>query len=210
MFGRSAHARAAVAWARGLIGAALLAAVVSTAGCVQIPPMAEPEEPADDRASIKINRAYKTPEAPPALEPLKADRVVVDKDQRKLMLVRGGRVLRTYAVALGGNPVGDKLREGDGRTPEGLYLLDWRNPRSEFYRSIHISYPSPVDQAEARERGVDPGDNIMIHGLPERYAWLDERHVRVDWTNGCIAVTNAQMDEIWSAVDDGTLIEIRP
>lgn len=204
------HLRAAAARVRRLAGAAAVAAAVSAAGCVQLPPMLQPEAPPDERAAIKINRNYRTPEAPPALEPLVADRVVVEKSQRKLMLLRGGRVLRTYAVALGKNPVGDKLREGDGRTPEGLYLLDWRNPESEFYRSIHISYPSPVDAAEARERGVDPGDNIMIHGLPERYAWLGERHVRVDWTNGCIAVTNAEMDEIWRAVDDGTLIEIKP
>lgn len=141
---------------------------------------------------------------------VKADKIVVLKGARRLLLLRQGAVVRAYRVALGRNPNGAKVREGDGRTPEGRYVLDWRNPRSRFYRSIHISYPNPADRARARRLGVAPGGDIMIHGFPRRLEAPGAQHGRWDWTNGCIAVTNAEMDEIWHAVADGTPIEILP
>lgn len=195
---------------RAFGAAATVAAAVLVAGCVQLPPMLQPDEPAAKPPSVPAEHTYRTAPAPPTALPLKADEVVVVKSTRRLMLLRDGQVLRTYRVALGSDPVGDKLRDGDGRTPEGHYVLDWRKPDSEYYRAIHISYPDRLDVAQARAAGVPPGDSIMIHGLPENYAWLGARHARYDWTEGCIAVSNAEMDEIWRAVDDGTPIEIRP
>lgn len=140
----------------------------------------------------------------------KADRVVVLKGARRLMLLRGASVLRTYRIALGRTPQGAKVAEGDGRTPEGRYVLDWRNPRSRFYRSIHVSYPNDADRARARRLGLPAGGDIMIHGLPERLGAIGAEHARWDWTEGCVAVSNAEIDEIWTLVADGTVIDIRP
>lgn len=145
-----------------------------------------------------------------ALSVPKADTVLIKKSKRRLQLLRGGQVLRSYFVALGRNPVGHKTREGDGRTPEGTYFLDWRNPNSRFHRSIHVSYPNQTDEYSARQKGVSPGGAIMIHGLPNNDADIGWAHALRDWTEGCIAVTNAQMDEIWQLVDDGTPIVILP
>lgn len=139
-----------------------------------------------------------------------ADKVVVLKSLRKLLLLRDGRVLQSYRVALGRNPSGAKVAEGDGRTPEGVYRLDWRNPDSRFYRSIHVSYPNRRDLQQARKLGVSPGSDIMIHGLPNGREAIGSDHANWDWTEGCIAVTNEEMDEIWSAIENGTVIEIRP
>jgi murein L,D-transpeptidase YafK len=136
--------------------------------------------------------------------------VRVDKSDRRMELVAGGKVLKSYAVALGGNPTGHKQREGDERTPEGRYVLDWRNPNSAFFKSIHLSYPNPADKAAARALGVDPGGMIMIHGQPNGFGWWWWVLQRVDWTDGCIAVTNNEMTEIWNLVPDGTAIEIAP
>jgi len=147
---------------------------------------------------------------PAAANIIQADKVVVIKKKRLLLLVRGGEVLRSYRVAIGRNPVGTKTRQGDNRTPEGEYVLDRRNPRSRFYRSIHISYPNPADINRAQQRGVSPGRDIMIHGLPRNYENVGDLHTVTDWTKGCIAVTNAEIDEIWTFVPDGTPIEIRP
>jgi len=141
---------------------------------------------------------------------VKADRVLVLKSKRKLYLLHGGQVLRRYRIALGRRPMGPKTREGDGRTPEGVYQLDWRNPDSRFYRSMHISYPDGSDLRRAAARGVAPGGEIMIHGQPPGLDGADGWSIRRDWTEGCIAVTNAAIDEIWNLVDDGTIIEIRP
>ncbi len=141
----------------------------------------------------------------------KADYVVVKKAERKLYLYRGSEILKTYRIALGKQPDGHKAREGDSRTPEGLYTLDWRNPNSRFHRSIHISYPSTSDDRNARERGDSPGGAIMIHGQPS--SWVEKTKLLFkedDWTEGCIAVQNHEMDEIWEAVEDGTPIEIIP
>jgi len=116
----------------------------------------------------------------------------------------------TYNVALGGEPVGPKTRQGDHKTPEGKYVLDHRNIHSQFYRSIHITYPNSRDVAQAKKMGVSPGGDVFIHGLPNRYGWVGKGHRLKDWTDGCIAVTNEEMDEIWMAVPDGTPIEIEP
>jgi murein L,D-transpeptidase YafK len=138
-----------------------------------------------------------------------ADLIVIDKSARRLTLYSSGVALRTYGVALGPAPLGHKEREGDLRTPEGRYTIDWRNPGSAFHRALHISYPSPIDMARARRGGYPPGGDIMIHGTPPRFAWLGRAHRLVDWTRGCIAVSNAEIDEIWRAVPNGTVVEIR-
>ena len=138
------------------------------------------------------------------------DRVVVYKHERKLVLFSQGKEFRSYKVALGGEPVGPKTRHGDHRTPEGLYTLDSRNSNSHFYKAFHISYPNSKDIAAAKKSGVSPGGDIMLHGLPKEYAWVGKAHVLHDWTDGCIAVTNEEMDEIWKLVRVGTPIEIKP
>ena len=137
-----------------------------------------------------------------------ANRIVVHKMQRQLILWADDQVLRTYSVALGFGEPGPKRREGDGRTPEGRYRIDGRNPNSAFHLSLHISYPEPHDIAAARAHGVPPGGAIMIHGLPRGRSWLGRLHLLYDWTAGCIAVTNTEIEEIWRVVPDGTPIEI--
>jgi len=138
------------------------------------------------------------------------DRVVLYKHERKLVLLSQEKELRSYKVALGSEPIGPKTRQGDHRTPEGLYTLDSRNPNSHFYKAFHISYPSSKDVAVAKKSGVSAGGDIMLHGLPKAYAWVGKAHVLHDWTDGCIAVTNEEMDEIWKLVRVGTPIEIKP
>lgn len=146
----------------------------------------------------------------PALASTFADRVVVEKSARKLYLYQGTQVVRSYEIALGKNPVGHKLRRGDKRTPEGFYTLDRRNPQSRFYRSIHISYPNEKDRRRAEAKGFHPGGDIMIHGVPNRYRDGQEFFIGRDWTEGCIAVTNDDMKEIWTLVADNTPIIIYP
>jgi murein L,D-transpeptidase YafK len=136
--------------------------------------------------------------------------IVVDKQARKLTLLRHADVLRSYDVVLGRTPIGPKEREGDGRTPEGRYVIDSKNPRSHAHLALHISYPSAGDLTQARRLGVSPGGDIMIHGLLNGLGWFGAVHRAIDWTNGCIAVTNSQIEEIWSLVDVGTPIEIKP
>jgi murein L,D-transpeptidase YafK len=148
--------------------------------------------------------------AQPAAKPLHADRVVVLKKERTLQLLTQGKVIKTYKVALGADPIGPKTRQGDHKTPEGLYVLDSRNAHSQFYKSIHISYPSARDRAAARLKGISPGGDVFVHGLPKGYGWVGASHRLKDWTDGCVAVTNQEIDEIWQAVSDGTPIEIRP
>jgi murein L,D-transpeptidase YafK len=140
----------------------------------------------------------------------KADLVLVNKSERKLYLKSGDKILKTWPVVFGANPVGHKQQEGDERTPEGRYLLDWKKSDSAFYKAIHISYPNEQDKKAAAERGVSPGGAIMIHGQPNGYGGLAFIMQRFDWTDGCIAVTNEAMDEIWEAVPGGTPIEIVP
>jgi murein L,D-transpeptidase YafK len=141
---------------------------------------------------------------------LQADREVVLKREHTLELSRQGKVIRTYKVALDGDPVGPKTRQGDHKTPEGVYVLDSRNEHSKFYKSIHISYPNARDRSAARQRGVSPGGDVFVHGLPNGYGAIGGAHRLKDWTDGCVAVTDQEMDEIWQAVPNGTAIEIRP
>jgi murein L,D-transpeptidase YafK len=136
--------------------------------------------------------------------------VLVLKAPRRLLLLRGDRVLRDYEVALGGNPLGPKRHHLDARTPEGRYVIEGRVRHSRFHRALRISYPNPADRDFARRAGVAPGGDVMIHGLPNGERWVGEAHRAYDWTNGCIAVTDDEMNEIWELVDDGTPIEIRP
>jgi murein L,D-transpeptidase YafK len=139
-----------------------------------------------------------------------ADRVVVEKGDRKLHLVKNGEAFRTFDIALGIRPAGDKKFEGDFRTPEGTYLLDIRNPNSEFFLSIHVSYPNGQDSREARSQGLDPGGAIMIHGQPNMPTRSEAYYSTQDWTNGCIAVSNSDMIDIWLMTANNTPIEIRP
>ena len=141
---------------------------------------------------------------------VRADKIVVEKSKRQLSIYSDGEILKTYKIALGPNPEGHKQQEGDGRTPEGGYVIDYRNPQSSYHLSLHISYPSPQDREKAAERGVSPGGDIFVHGLPPRFRWVGAAHRTTDWTAGCIAVTNTEIDELWRAVPNGTPIEIRP
>ena len=127
-----------------------------------------------------------------------------------MYLYQGDKVLKTYKVALGGKPEGPKTQQGDHKTPEGVYKINARNSKSLYHLSLHISYPNEQDRAQARKRGVKPGGDIMIHGLPDDYAYLGALHRQHDWTEGCIAVTNAEIEEIWKLVPVGTPIEIKP
>ena len=139
-----------------------------------------------------------------------ADRVLVEKGERKLHLLKNGVPFKTFDIALGPAPEGDKEQEGDQKTPEGVYLLDARNPDSDFFLSIHISYPNATDRAEARKMGVDPGGQIMIHGQPNRPKYNEEYYRRTDWTDGCIAVSNSDMVDIWLMTRRNTPITILP
>jgi len=139
-----------------------------------------------------------------------ADRIVVHKSGRKLELLRRGEVLRTYRIALGLQPTGHKERSGDFRTPEGKYLLTRRNPRSDYFLSIQINYPNDADVKYAKTNGWDPGGSIMIHGLPNVLKRDISYYQTRDWTDGCIAVSNSDMVEIWLLTQDNTPIEILP
>jgi len=140
----------------------------------------------------------------------KADLVVVDKAARRLSLYSNGAPIRSYPVSLRRAPVGAKVRDGDHRTPEGRYLIDRHNPRSSFHLALHVSYPSADDFARAQAAGYSPGNEIMVHGMRNGLGWLGRAHLLVDWTSGCVAVTNAEMDQIYPTVSDGTPIEFRP
>jgi murein L,D-transpeptidase YafK len=166
--------------------------------------------PSAFRILILCTIAVATLQASERPSAVKADRVLVLKHQHTLRLLRGGRVLKEYKVALGGSPVGPKTQQGDHKTPEGVYVLDSRNPRSQYYKSLHISYPKPEQKAAARKRGVSPGGDVFVHGLPHAYRAIGAAHRLHDWTNGCIAVTDEEMDELWLAIPVGTPIEIRP
>ncbi|HEY4873304.1 MAG TPA: L,D-transpeptidase family protein [Steroidobacteraceae bacterium] len=139
-----------------------------------------------------------------------ADRIVVHKAERRLDLMRGYGVLRSYHIALGLNPIGQKQRSGDFRTPEGTYYLSRRNARSDFFLSIQVSYPNDADLALARRNHWPTGGSIMIHGLPNTMKHPPQYYESHDWTDGCIAVTNADMVEIWLLTPDNTPIDIRP
>jgi murein L,D-transpeptidase YafK len=139
-----------------------------------------------------------------------ADYVLVEKSARKLHLLRDGQVIKSFDISLGLSPAGAKRREGDFRTPEGRYFLEMKNPNSDFFLSIKISYPGPADLQRARQMGVDPGGQIMIHGHPNEPRYPISYYQGSDWTDGCIAVSNSDMVDIWLMTATSTPIEIRP
>ena len=141
---------------------------------------------------------------------LTADQIVVDKSDHTLTLYRHGQAMKTYTVSFGREPVGKKEREGDDRTPEGRYVIDSRNMHSKYHIALHVSYPNAEDVRRARAAGTSPGGAIMIHGLRDGFAWLGRLHRVVNWTHGCIAVTDDEIEEIARAVPNGTPITIRP
>jgi tetratricopeptide (TPR) repeat protein len=145
-----------------------------------------------------------------ALRTEPADKVLIEKKERRLTLLSKGEVIKTYKIALGGNPVGPKERQGDNKTPEGTYIIDSRNRDSGYHLSLHISYPNEKDKMRAKELGVSPGGDIMIHGIKNGLSWVGASHAEVDWTKGCIAVADEEMEEIDKRVPNGTIVEISP
>lgn len=139
-----------------------------------------------------------------------ADRILIEKGERRLTLFSKGKVIKTYKIALGGNPNGPKERQGDNKTPEGTYVIDSRNKDSRYHLSLHISYPNEKDKKRARQLGVAPGGDIMIHGIKNGFSWVGDLHTGVDWTKGCIAVTDEEIEEIGKLAPNGTIVEIRP
>lgn len=126
------------------------------------------------------------------------------------MLESGGKPFKTYKVALGSQPIGPKRRHGDHKTPEGEYLVDAKNSHSQFLMALHLSYPNAADRLQARKLGVSPGGDVEIHGLGKKFGWIGARHRLADWTDGCIAVTNGEIEGIFQIVPVGTRVEIRP
>jgi outer membrane protein assembly factor BamD (BamD/ComL family) len=145
-----------------------------------------------------------------AIQKGSVDRIRIEKSARRLMLISQGEVLKTYKIALGGNPIGPKERQGDNKTPEGTYVIDGRNRDSRFYLSLHISYPNERDRIRAKGLGVSPGGDIMIHGIKNGFSRVGGAQAEVDWTKGCIAVTNEEIEEIAKLAPNGTIVEIRP
>jgi murein L,D-transpeptidase YafK len=138
------------------------------------------------------------------------DRIVVEKSARRLSIFAKGEKLKIYRVALGRNPVGPKEQEGDMKTPEGTYKVDSRNPQSDYHLALHVSYPSDENTARAAERGVNAGFDIMIHGIRNGGGWIGAFHRLHDWTAGCIALTDEEIEELYRVTPDGTPVEIRP
>jgi outer membrane protein assembly factor BamD (BamD/ComL family) len=145
-----------------------------------------------------------------AIQKGSVDRILIEKNARRLMLISQGEVLKSYNIALGGNPIGPKERQGDNKTPEGTYVIDGRNKDSRFHLSLRISYPNERDKKRAKELGVPPGGDIMIHGIKNGFSWVGDAHSAVDWTKGCIAVTDEEIEEIGKLAPNGTIVEIRP
>ena len=157
-----------------------------------------------------ITRPLNAPAVSPLAPNATVDKLLVIKSTRQLQLLSHGVAVKTYRVSLGKQPRGAKEREGDKRTPEGLYWVDWRKVSDRFNLALHLSYPNARDAAKARAAGVEPGSMIMIHGTPASEEYPEWYFQSLDWTDGCIALKNADMQEVWSLVKDGTLIEIRP
>jgi murein L,D-transpeptidase YafK len=179
---------------------ALIISVVSAGLVASAPsPVAAPITPARPVTSAAV--------APPVAL---ADSIVIEKKAHKLTLFYLGRPMRSYLVALGANPVGDKLRAGDNRTPEGLFSIESRNPVSKYHLALRISYPDARHRARSQALGVEPGGDIMIHGLPNGLGAAGATHRVADWTNGCIALTDEEIEEIWNVVPIGTPVEIKP
>lgn len=141
---------------------------------------------------------------------VKADKVLVLKAKRKMYLIQNKNRIREYNISLGDSPDGHKQQQGDEKTPEGHYIIDYRNPKSSYHLSLHINYPNNQDKHSAKKRGANPGGDIFIHGLPNGMGLLRSAFDGQDWTDGCIAVNNEEIEEIWRLVANGTPIEIRP
>jgi len=171
-----------------------------------------PAKPPPDRVAMLDKKPRQLPPLPgETLSPNNlANRILVEKKARRLTLFRNDKPLKSYEIALGRQPEGPKRFQNDNKTPEGLYQISFRKKNSEYHRALRISYPSPADVAFAAKQHRSAGGDIMIHGLPKGMDWLDSAHRLRDWTAGCIAVTNTEIEEIWRAVPDGTPIEIRP
>lgn len=148
--------------------------------------------------------------AAPVASDARADFLIVEKHSRRLLVYSHGVLIREYHLSLGREPVGPKRREGDERTPEGLYRIDHHNPNSRFHRALHVSYPSPADILRARRSDAALGGEIMVHGIQNGLGWLGRAHRFVDWTTGCIALPDPEIEELYRIVPDGTSIEIRP
>ena len=177
---------------RGLLAAIVLATVAIMSSSASA--MASNNNSLDNTAAIPKNTVI--------------DKVFVDKSARTLQLLSDDKVIKSYHIALGGNPIGHKQQQGDQRTPVGNYTLDYKNEKSGYYRSIHVSYPNAADKARAKSRGVSAGGDIMIHGQKNGFGAFGILNQQRDWTEGCMAVTNDEMDEIMAAVKIGTAIEI--
>ena len=138
------------------------------------------------------------------------DRIVIEKSKRTMTLLKQDREVRTYKVALGRNPIGPKIQKGDQKTPEGLYYVDYKLYNSGYHRALHLNYPNQDDIERARSLGVTPGNSIMIHGMKEDKLWMGDVQYLFDWTNGCIALTNREIEEVWALVSPWTPVEIKP
>ena len=143
-------------------------------------------------------------------QPLAIDKIVVEKSGHIMKTYKLGRLVASYKIALGSKPIGHKQQAGDGKTPEGIYYIANKNPHSKFHKSLLVSYPNPTDLQHARKLGVAAGGDIMIHGVGKSFAWLGRLHRFKDWTQGCIAVSNAEIDDLYAATPLGTMVEIRP
>lgn len=139
-----------------------------------------------------------------------ADTIIIKKKQRKMELYAKEKLIKDYKISLGFSPLGPKQQEGDGKTPEGEYTISSKNPYSQFHLSLKVSYPNATDKKSAEEKGVSPGGDIMIHGLGKKFKYLGKLHTLHDWTLGCIAVTNDEIEEIWKLVKEGTVVKIEP
>ncbi len=159
--------------------------------------------------AFRLFPAQATP-TPVKTTPAKADSILILKKDHLLQLMAGGKVIRTYHVALGQGGLAPKQREGDGRTPEGRYVIDARSAESHYHKAFHISYPNAEDRLRAAKLGVSPGGAIMIHGLPNGKGYIGAAHRMYDWTLGCVALTDEEIDELWNLVPVGTAVEIRP
>ena len=162
-------------------------------------------KPVDKNEVIQPHRSSQ-----PARASAPVEKILVLKSARQLQLISNGKPIRTYRISLGKQPKGPKLQEGDKRTPEGLYWVDWRKKSDKFNLAMHINYPNVSDAAKARREGLNPGSMIMIHGTPDSEENPEELFHTLDWTDGCIAMKNYEMREVWNLVKDGTLVEIRP
>lgn len=177
----------------------------------QLPDQAPPAKTPPDQVATLETKPHPPKSSDRSFPPIgNAEWILVEKSARRLTLFRNNRPLKSYAIALGRQPEGPKRFQGDNKTPEGRYVIDSRKRGSAYHRALHISYPSPDDAAFAAKQKRSAGGDVMIHGLPNGMGSLGKLHLLRDWTAGCIAVTNAEIEEIWRAVPDGTPIEIRP